>query len=122
MSGALGLRPFIPAKDHAASIRFYEALGFVAAYRGADIAILDMGPCSFILQDFYVEALASNLMMQLMVRDVDAWWARLDPGALVAAFGVRPPIPPAVQSWGAKVGFVFDPAGVLWHVTEQRPS
>ncbi len=24
----------------------------------------------------------------------------------------------ALQPWGLKVGFVFDPSGVLWHVAE----
>jgi uncharacterized glyoxalase superfamily protein PhnB len=27
-----------------------------------------------------------------------------------------------VQPWGLKVAYVFDPAGVLWHVAERRPE
>jgi uncharacterized glyoxalase superfamily protein PhnB len=57
-------------------------------------------------------------MAQILVRDVDAWWRRIDAERLVAEFGVKPPRPPAVQSWGMKVGFIFDPSGVLWHVAE----
>jgi uncharacterized glyoxalase superfamily protein PhnB len=52
------------------------------------------------------------------VRDADAWWRRIDAAALEAAFAVRPPRPPAMQDWGMKVGFLFDPSGVLWHVAE----
>ncbi len=55
-------------------------------------------------------------MNQLFVADLDAWWRRT--GDLVARFGVRAPIAPTMQPWGIRVGFLFDPTGVLWHVAE----
>jgi catechol 2,3-dioxygenase-like lactoylglutathione lyase family enzyme len=112
----IGLRPFLPARDLALSKRFYQALGWRVTYEDAKIAILRAGDYSFNLQDYYVREFAENCMQQLLVRDVDAWWARVDGPALVAEFGVKPPIAPALQSWGMRVGFIFDPAGVLWHI------
>ena len=118
MDDVLALRPFVPAKDFALSKRFYQALGFAPTHEDAEIAILKLGSFSFILQNFYVAEFADNCMVQLLVRDVDAWWRRIDGATLVAEFGVKPPRAPAMQSWGMKVGFLFDPSGVLWHVAE----
>ena len=121
MEQVLGLRPFVPARDFPLSRRFYQALGFRVAFDDARIAILDLDGFSFILQDFYVKEFAENCMIQLLVRDADLWWQRINSGELVAAFGVAQPRPPTMQSWGMKVGFLFDPSGVLWHVAEQAP-
>jgi catechol 2,3-dioxygenase-like lactoylglutathione lyase family enzyme len=118
MEQVLGLRPFVPTKDVDLSRRFYEALGFVATHRDATVTILKLESFSFILQDFYVREFAENLMIQMLVRDADAWWRRVTAADLPAAFGVKEPRPPAMQEWGMKVGFLFDPAGVLWHVAE----
>ena len=59
-------------------------------------------------------------MMQLMVDDLDAWWSRIDGLDLPGNFQVQPPRAPAIQPWGLRVAFVFDPAGVLWHIAERR--
>jgi hypothetical protein len=118
MDEILALRPFVPAQDFALSKRFYQALGFVPTHEDETVTILKLGSFSFILQNFYVKELADNTMVQLLVRDVDAWWRRIDAAKLVDAFAVKPPRPPAMQNWGMKVGFVFDPSGVLWHVAE----
>ncbi len=118
MSEILALRPFVPARDFALSRRFYQALGFAETHTDEQIAILKLGACSFILQNFYVQEAAENLMVQMLVRDADAWWQRVPEARLVEQFGVREPKPPAMQSWGLKVGFLFDPSGVLWHVAE----
>ncbi len=118
MDQVLSLRPFVPARDFALSKRFYQALGFRLSHEGREIALLKTGGVSCILQDFYNQELAENLMVQLMVRDADAWWRGVDATALVQEFGVKPPRAPAVQPWGLKVGFLFDPSGVLWHVAE----
>ena len=97
---------------------FYQALGFRMTHEDDSIAMLKQGGFSFILQDFYKQDLAENLMLQLLVRDAASWWRDADPDRLVAEFGVKPPRAPAMQSWGMVVGFVFDPSGVLWHVAE----
>ena len=114
----LALRPFVPARDFDLSRRYYEALGFATTHRDDSIAMLKLGSFSFILQNYYVKEFAENCMLQILVRDVEAWWTRTDPAKLVEPFGVKPPVAPALQSWGMMVGFVFDPSGVLWHVAE----
>ena len=118
MDGIVALRPFVPARDFALSRRFYCALGFSPIHDADIITIFSAGVFSFILQDFYVAALAGNFMLQLLVDDVEAWWRDHDPDRLVADFAVKPPRAPAIQPWGLKVGFIIDPSGVLWHIAE----
>jgi uncharacterized glyoxalase superfamily protein PhnB len=112
-------RPFLPSKDFAESKRFYERLGFKKLLDG-DVAIFEIGASSFVVQQYFQEEWAQNCMMQLMVDDLDAWWAHLEALDLPTAFGVKPPRPPALQPWGLRVAYLFDPAGVLWHVAERR--
>ncbi|MGA7779547.1 MAG: glyoxalase [Paraburkholderia sp.] len=118
MSEILALRPFVPAKDFELSKRYYQALGFRMTLEEESIAILKLESFSFILQQFYVKEFAENCMLQLLVRNVDAWWKESKPEALVSEFSVKPPRTPVMQTWGMKVGFLFDPSGVLWHVAE----
>jgi hypothetical protein len=116
-TGAELARPFLPTRDFDLSKRFYEALGFEKVFDG-EVAIFKVGSSSFILQRFYQEQWAANCMMQLMVDDVDAWWAHISQLDLPTRFGVRPPKPPAVQPWGLRVLYVTDPTGVLWHIAQ----
>ncbi len=118
MEEIVALRPFVPAKDFAVSKRFYQALGFSITLEDPPIAILKSESFSFLLQDFYVKELAENFMLQLMVRNVDAWWQRVEAAKLPETFGVKPPKTPAMQPWGMKVGFLFDPSSVMWHIAE----
>ena len=112
-------RPFLPAKDFDLSKRFYETLGFETLLDG-DIAIFEIGSGGFILQRYYQKDWAENCMLQLMVDDLDAWWTHLGALDLTGAFGVPAPKAPAMQPWGLRVGYLVDPSGVLWHVTERR--
>ena len=116
MDQVVGIRPFVPAKEFATSVAFYQALGFSATYQDSKIAVLDLGGFCFILQNFYVAELAANCMVQLAVRDVAAFWGSLPLAKVTARFNVKQPIPPSVQPWGLTVGYIFDPCGVLWHV------
>jgi hypothetical protein len=119
--GSETARPFLPAKDFALSKAFYEALGFAKLLDG-EVAIFQVGAGGFILQNFFQEQLAANFMMQLMVDDLEAWWAHIEALNLPARFGVKPPRAPALQPWGLKVAYLFDPAGVLWHVVQRREA
>ncbi len=118
MDSILAMRPFVPSKDFEQSIAFYQALGFVKTLEDDTIAILKLESFSFILSKFYAQQLAENFMMQILVRNADHWWQRVDADHLVTTFGIPQPRPPAMQPWGMKVGFIVDPAGVLWHVAE----
>lgn len=112
------LRPQVPAKDFAASKRFYQDLGFELRRDGSDIAVLALGEFGFLLQNFHASGLAENFVVQLSVSDVDAWWRHIEPLDLARRHGVRPPLAPKPMPWGATVLFVFDPSGVLWHIAE----
>ena len=69
-------RPFLPAKDFEKAKRFYETLGFEKRLDG-EVAIFGVGASSFILQRYFQKEWAENSMMQLMVDDLDAWWAHV---------------------------------------------
>ena len=115
-------RPFMPAKDFTLSKAFYEALGFKKLL-DSEVAIFSCGGTGgFVLQNAYVEDWAGNFMMQLMVDDLDAWWAHIDSLDLAKHFGVQPPKAPKMQPWGLRVAYVYDPTGVLWHVCQVRPD
>ena len=118
--GGAAIRPFLPARDFAVSRAFYQALGLTLVL-DADVAIFGIGQSGFILQRYYQKEWAENCMMQLMVDDLDAWWAHIEALDLPARFAVAPPRAPAMQSWGLRVAYVFDPSGVLWHMA-QRPA
>jgi uncharacterized glyoxalase superfamily protein PhnB len=114
-------RPFLPVKDYEVSKGFYEALGFAKLLDG-EVAIFGAGSGGFILQRYYLKEWAENTMMQLMVDDLDAWWKHIQELELPGRFGVQAPKPPAMQPWGLRVAYVYDPAGVLWHVCQRREN
>jgi len=118
MSSRAGLvRPFLPTRDFSLSCRFYEVLGFEKVFEG-EVAIFGSASGGFILQRYYQKDWAENCMMQLVVDDLDAWWAPVPALDLPGQFGVQVPKAPAMQAWGMRVAFVFDPVGVLWQVLE----
>ncbi len=115
------VRPFLPTKDISVSKDFYEALGFELTLDSV-VVIFRVGHGGFILQQHYHEDWAGNCMMQMVVDDLDAWWAHIESLDLPGRFGVSPPKPPAMQPWGLRIAYVVDPAGVLWHVAQRRPG
>jgi catechol 2,3-dioxygenase-like lactoylglutathione lyase family enzyme len=114
-------RPFLPAKDFELSKRFYRSLGFELVLDG-EVAIFAVGASSFILQNYYQKEWAENFMMQLMVDDLDSWWAHILELDLPLHFAVSPPRAPALQPWGLRIAYLADPSGVLWHVAQRRPN
>ena len=120
-TGTECLRPFVPTKDFDLSRRFYEALGFEKVVDG-EVAIFNAASGGFILQRYYQKDWAENSMIQLTVDDLDAWWAHIQALDLPKNFDVQPPKAPAKQAWGARVAYVYDPCGVLWHVTQRMPA
>jgi uncharacterized glyoxalase superfamily protein PhnB len=118
-SGTEIARPFLPARDFDLSKRFYETLGFEKIL-DSEVAIFESGSSGFILQNYYKKDWAENFMMQLMVDDLDGWWAHISALNLPAKFGIPNPSPPAMQPWGLRIAYLVDPSGVLWHIAQRR--
>lgn len=113
------MRPFLPGGlDFALSKRFYQALGFEMTFEAAGIAGFACGSGSFLLQDYFHEGWAHNFMMQLIVEDLDAWWAHIQALDLPGSFGVPEPKPPALMPWGLTLAYVTGPCGELWHIVQ----
>ncbi len=111
------LKAFVPSKDFERSKRFYQALGFTQAWSDDNLAYFHHGNVSFLLQNFYVEALAHNLMMHLLVEDVDAWHKKVTASDLSQTFDVRVS-QLKDQPWNMRDFTVHDPSGVLWYIAQ----
>ena len=115
------IKAFVPARDFALSKRFYQALGFTLASEFDGVAYFHHGDCSFLLQHFYVAEFADNLMMQLLVENVDDWYAHVQAQGIAEAFGVRV-VAPVNQPWAMRDFVLFDPSGVLWRIAQNLPK
>lgn len=114
------LRPFVPSRNFVESQRFYQAIGFHVRQASQRIAVVSLDAqkgLSFLLQDYYDQRLAENLMLQMIVPDLALWWTHLSGLCLDKRFAVKAPQGPTNEAWGGKVAYFWDPAGVLWHVT-----
>ena len=114
------LKAFVPAKDFGQSKRFYQDLGFTLASDGDGVAYFHRGDCAFLLQDYYDEGLAKNLMMHLLVEDVDAWRALVTERDLVGTYGVRV-TEVETRPWRMRDFALTDPSGVLWRIAQNLP-
>ncbi|HEU6456373.1 MAG TPA: VOC family protein [Roseateles sp.] len=116
------IKAFVPARDFELSQRFYEAMGFRIAFSDAGLAYLHAGDCSFLLQNFYVEALAGNFMMHLLVEDADAWYDSVVAADLTGRFPGTRLVASQDQPWGMRDFAVVDPSGVLWRIAHNLPK
>jgi hypothetical protein len=114
------MRPMVPAKDYEISKRFYLDLGFRPRQLAERLFEMQLGPFSFILQDYYVEDWANNFVMHVLVTDLDRWWQQICALDLPGRYGVKT-LSPKQESWGVVAGLI-DPCGVLWRFTQARPS
>lgn len=111
------IKAFVPAKDFDLSKRFYLDLGFSMASDVEGVAYFHFGQVSFLLQDFYVEALAQNFMMHMLVEDVDAWWNQVQLANIAQRYGVKVSVIEQ-QPWGMRDFVLVDPSGVLWRIAQ----
>lgn len=121
-SAILDLKTFVPSKDYEISKRFYLDLGFQLNWSNEQVAELQIADFRFLLQNFHVEQWAANFMMQLLVEDADFWWQRIGESRLSEKYPGVVAKPPALQPWGLRVLYLTDPAGVLWHIADQRSA
>jgi uncharacterized glyoxalase superfamily protein PhnB len=108
-------RPMVPAKDFDISLRFYADLGFQSRMLTDGLAEMTLGPCSFLLQNYYVQQWADNFVIHLFVSDLRQWWDHVVTLDLGSRYGVKTRAP-QLESWGVEVAGVIDPAGVLWRI------
>jgi hypothetical protein len=116
----LSLRPFVPATDFQACLAFYGELGFTARPLGDGLASMELGPFAFLLQAYQGKDFAQHFMLHLLVKDLAAWWRRIEALDLAARYDVPAPRAPALQPWGLVVAYLVDPTGVLWHIAQAR--
>lgn len=114
------IKAFVPAKDHARSIAFYQAIGFTLASNTQGVAYFHHGDCSFLLQDFHVAEHSDNFMMHLLVDNADDWYQHILDSGVVQRFGVRVD-PPQDQPWAMRDFVLIDPTGVLWRIGHKLP-
>lgn len=120
---AVELKAHLPARDFEVSKRFYQDIGFTLCWSTDSLALLHYGPHevpgmpSFLLQNFYVKALAENMQMHLLVKDVDAWWARIQSREVAQTYGVAAG-PPEDREWKMRDFTLTDPSGVLWRIAQ----
>ncbi len=112
---AIEIKAFVPAKDFELSKRFYQDVGFTKASDANGVAYFHHGEASFLLQDFYVEDLAGNLMMHLLVEDVDSWWNQIHEADIAGKYSVKV-TEIALQPWRMRDFVLADPSGVMWRI------
>lgn len=121
---AIELKAFLPAKDFDLSKQFYQDLGFTLCWAEEAVAYLHYGDhdgkLGFLLQRYYHKEFAENLMMHLIVKDVDAWWASIQDKKIIEKYGVRAE-PPEDRPWKMRDFILVDPSGVLWRIAQDMP-
>lgn len=117
---AVEIKAFVPARDFELSKSFYQAAGFIMAFADDDIAYFRIGECAFLLQNDPGKALATPMMMHLLVENVDDWHARLTEQGIATRFGVTIG-EPKDQPWAMRDFALRDPAGVQWLIAQNLP-
>lgn len=115
---AYDIKPFVPAKDFDFSLRFYQALGFQLNWRHDKLAELELATSRIFLQDFYVKDWAENTMLYIPVESADEWWAHAETVLRDQEWRPARARPPVDEPYGARVTYVWDPAGVLLHFAQ----
>lgn len=114
------IKAFVPARDFELSKQFYEAMGFTLAFSSAELAYFHHGNCSFLLQNFYVEQLAENFMMHMLVENADDWHEHFVAQGLIERFGVKVGTTED-RPWAIRDFTLCDPSGVLWRIGHNIP-
>ncbi len=114
------MRPMVPAKNFATSRRLYEVLGFRPEVLAEGLVEMHLDRYSFILQDYYVEQWANNLVFHMRASDVNLWWNRIVSLKLAERYAITAK-EPHPESWGM-VASIIDPSGVLWRIAGSPPT
>ncbi|MFZ4288587.1 VOC family protein [Variovorax sp. HJSM1_2] len=111
------IKAFVPARDFALAMRFYQELGFTKASEGHGVAYFYCGDCSFLLQPCEQAGFAEQFVMHLLVPDVKAWWQHVAQADLAARYQVKVGAL-TDQPWGMREFVLHDPSGVLWRIAQ----
>lgn len=115
---AIKLRPFVPSgSDYPLAQMFFEELGFTRGYADDGLTVFRLGEQEFFLQNFHNQAFQEQYMVELVVEELDAWWAHIQAKALAERYPIRVK-EPMVYPWGKREIHLIDPAGVCWHLSE----
>jgi hypothetical protein len=109
------IKAFVPAKNFSVSKQFYSDLGFTLASDGGGIAYFHFDHASFLLMDFSTDELARDFTMHMLVKDVEAWWNRINESGLVQKYGITLS-GIELQPWRMRDFTITDPSGVTWRI------
>ena len=113
-----GIAPFLPARNFGLSKQFYQALGFTQQADIGNAILYTSNGVGFWLQDYYVDALAENLMLCLYVSDVGIWWANSRAVFAQQVYSDARVLSEPHDQDGAVMMQFCDLSGVLWHVRQ----
>ena len=107
--------PNLPARDFAATSRFYGALGFVGSWRDAGWMILRRGTLTL---EFFpypdLDPLESSFSCCLRLDELERFYAACTAaGLLEKPTGIPRLVPPRVESSGLRIAYMVDPDGSL---------
>ncbi len=115
------IKAFVPARELAESMAFYEALGFETTLESDDLAYVRFGATSFLLSQFYNPEHANNFVMHMLVSNADDWHRNVETSGVVTKFSFRLS-PPDDRPWGIRDFTLIDPTGVLWRIGHVIPD
>jgi catechol 2,3-dioxygenase-like lactoylglutathione lyase family enzyme len=112
--------PNLPSRDFDRTIAFYEAFGFVTAYRDGGWLILRRGGVA--LEFFLAPELdpySSWFMASIRLSDLDGLYAAVRAsGVPEATVGIPRLVPVALREWGQRAGYLIDLDGTQLHLIE----
>ncbi|SDW61642.1 hypothetical protein SAMN05216309_1484 [Nitrosomonas europaea] len=115
---ASDLRTFIPSRDFVLSRDFYSALGCELEWSDDNLALFNLAGSRFYLQRYYVKEWAENSMLHISVQDAANCFTDITGLIESGRFPSVRVAPPKRESYGALVTYVWDPSGVLLHLTQ----
>lgn len=113
------LRTFIGSNDFELSSAFYEGMGFELEEVAEGLKLATRGTLSFYLQDYYQKDWCENSMVFMSVTDAGAWRRQIDRVLQDSKFSSVRVKGPEDEGY-ALVTFLWDPAGVLWHIAQPK--
>ena len=112
------LRAFVGSENYEISLKFYSALGFEVNWNEGQLAEIQTPGGRFLLQNHYNREWCQNTMLHLSVDDVVGWYEQTAVMLQDEAFGDARVRAPKAEEYGARVAYLWDPSGVLWHIAE----